>query len=221
MGQTPLPRAVPLPLPARVPVPGPASSAFLFPPGGPTQHHGFQYQLHAEGLQLCPPADPTTANATVGLDVTWASQTYPSPHPQRHYTTLTASQKSENPLPHHPPHVRKSPSSASKSTSVHLLGMTPTPQPPSKPSSPKWWWLVPSLPLCLLQPAHHTQTRIKVKSLLHPISHCCRKGPFQGPIVGSYLTLGSESSEETHILTEQKTVLGRTTPPNPSWRAAG
>ena len=101
MGQTPHPRAVPLPLPARVPVPGPASSAFLFPPGGPTQHYGFQYQLHAEGLQLCPPADPTM---TVGLDVTWCPK--PTPAPTPNYTTLLSlqvkSQKILFPItPHH------------------------------------------------------------------------------------------------------------------------
>ena len=33
--------------------------------------------------------------------------------------------------------------------------------------------------------------------------------PFQGPRVGSCLTLGNELSEETHILTKQKTLLGR------------
>ena len=39
---------------------------------------------------------------------------------------------------------------------------------------------------------------------------CYRKGgPFQGPRVGSCLTLGNELSEETRILTGQKTLLGR------------
>ena len=37
---------------------------------------------------------------------------------------------------------------------------------------------------------------------------CCRKGhPFQGPRVGSCLTLENELSEETHILTKQETLL--------------
>ena len=39
---------------------------------------------------------------------------------------------------------------------------------------------------------------------------CCRKGdPFQGPRIGSSLTLGNELSEETHVLTKQETLLGR------------
>ena len=40
--------------------------------------------------------------------------------------------------------------------------------------------------------------------------HYCRKGdPFQGLRVGSCLTLGSELSEETHVLTKRETLLGR------------
>ena len=39
---------------------------------------------------------------------------------------------------------------------------------------------------------------------------CCRKGdPFQGPRVGSCLTLRNELSEETHMLPKQETLLGR------------
>ena len=39
---------------------------------------------------------------------------------------------------------------------------------------------------------------------------CCRKrDPFQGPEVGSCLTLGNELSKETHVLTKQETLLGR------------
>ena len=34
-------------------------------------------------------------------------------------------------------------------------------------------------------------------------------GPFQGPRVGSCLTLGNELSEETHVLTKQEMLLGR------------
>ena len=42
------------------------------------------------------------------------------------------------------------------------------------------------------------------------LSFCCRKGdPFQGPKVGSCLTLGSELSEEIHVLIEQETLFGR------------
>ena len=45
---------------------------------------------------------------------------------------------------------------------------------------------------------------------------CCRKGdPFQGPKLGSYLTLGNELSKETHVLTKQEILLA------PGWRAIG
>ena len=33
--------------------------------------------------------------------------------------------------------------------------------------------------------------------------------PFQGPKLGSCLTLGNELSEETHVLTKQGTLLGK------------
>ena len=40
--------------------------------------------------------------------------------------------------------------------------------------------------------------------------YCCRKGdPFQGPKLGSCLTLRNELSEETHVLTKQEILLGR------------
>ena len=49
-------------------------------------------------------------------------------------------------------------------------------------------------------------------------SRCFRKGdPFQGPKLGSCLTLGNELSEETHVLTKQEILLGRA----PRWRAGG
>ena len=42
--------------------------------------------------------------------------------------------------------------------------------------------------------------------------HCCRKGdPFQGPKLGSCLTLGNELSKETHLLTKQEILLGKGT----------
>ena len=42
--------------------------------------------------------------------------------------------------------------------------------------------------------------------------NCCRKGdPFQGPKLGSCPTLGSELSEETHVLTKQEILLGKGT----------
>ena len=42
--------------------------------------------------------------------------------------------------------------------------------------------------------------------------NCCRKGdPFQGPKLGSCLTLRNELSEETHVLTKQEILLGKGT----------
>ena len=41
---------------------------------------------------------------------------------------------------------------------------------------------------------------------------CCRKrDPFQGPKLGSCLTLRNELSEETHVLTKQEILLGKGT----------
>ena len=84
---------------------------------------------------------------------------------------------------------------------------------PSPDSTTANWTVGPDVPMGtpnLLQPALHTQAVIKAKALFHPTSHCCRKGnPFQGPRVGSSLTLGNELSEEAHVLTKQKTLLGR------------
>ena len=43
-------------------------------------------------------------------------------------------------------------------------------------------------------------------------SMCCRKvDPFQGPKLGSCLTLGNELSKETHVLTKQEILLGKGT----------
>ena len=43
-------------------------------------------------------------------------------------------------------------------------------------------------------------------------SDCCRKvDPFQGPKLGSCLTIGNELSEETHVLTKQEILLGKGT----------
>ena len=40
--------------------------------------------------------------------------------------------------------------------------------------------------------------------------YCCSKGdPFQGPKLGSCLTLGNELSEEAHVLTKQEILLGK------------
>ena len=42
--------------------------------------------------------------------------------------------------------------------------------------------------------------------------YCCRKrDPFQGPILGSCLTLRNELSKGTHVLTKQETLLGKGT----------
>ena len=44
------------------------------------------------------------------------------------------------------------------------------------------------------------------------VAICCRKGnPFQGPKLGSCLTLGNELSKETHVLTKQEILLGKGT----------
>ena len=41
---------------------------------------------------------------------------------------------------------------------------------------------------------------------------CCRKAdPFQGPKLGSCLTLRNELSEETHVPTKQEILLGKGT----------
>ena len=41
---------------------------------------------------------------------------------------------------------------------------------------------------------------------------CCRKRDcFQGPKLGSYLTLRNEVSKETHVLTKQEILLGKGT----------
>ena len=44
------------------------------------------------------------------------------------------------------------------------------------------------------------------------MENCCRKGdPSQGPKLGSCLTLRSELSEKTHVLTKQEILLGKGT----------
>ena len=44
------------------------------------------------------------------------------------------------------------------------------------------------------------------------VTICCRKGdPFQGLKLGSCLILGSELSEETHVLTKREILLGKDT----------
>ena len=44
------------------------------------------------------------------------------------------------------------------------------------------------------------------------VAICCRKAdPFQGPKLGSCLTLGNELSEETRVLTKQEILMGKGT----------
>ena len=51
---------------------------------------------------------------------------------------------------------------------------------------------------------------VSVKKSPTRVAICCRKGdPFQGPKLGTCLTLGNESSEEMHVLTKQEILLGK------------
>ena len=51
---------------------------------------------------------------------------------------------------------------------------------------------------------------VAVKKSPARVAICCRKGdPFQGPKLGSCLTLRNEVSEETHVLTKQEILLGK------------
>ena len=96
---------------------------FPLSPGGPTQHHGFQYQLHAKRLQLCPP--PTPPLPTRLWDLRSHGRPKPTPAPTPDYTTLLSLQVRKHSSPSPPTtSVRKSPSSAPRSTSAHLLGTT-------------------------------------------------------------------------------------------------
>jgi len=53
---------------------------------------------------------------------------------------------------------------------------------------------------------------VSVKKSPTRVAICCRKGDhFQGPKLGSCLTLGNELSEETHVLTKQEVLLGKGT----------
>ena len=54
---------------------------------------------------------------------------------------------------------------------------------------------------------------VAVKMSPTRVAICHRKGdPFQGPKLGSYLTLRNELSKETHVLTKQEILLGRGPP---------
>ena len=53
---------------------------------------------------------------------------------------------------------------------------------------------------------------VSVKKNPTRVTICCRKrDPFQGPKLGSCLTLGNELSEETYVLTKQEILLGKGT----------
>ena len=53
---------------------------------------------------------------------------------------------------------------------------------------------------------------VAVKKSPTRVAICCRKrDPFQGPKLGSCLTLIKELSEETHVLTKQEILLGKGT----------
>ena len=53
---------------------------------------------------------------------------------------------------------------------------------------------------------------VSVKKNPTRVAICCRTAdPFQGPKLGSCLTLGNELSEETHVLTKQEILLGKGT----------
>ena len=65
-----------------------------------------------------------------------------------------------------------------------------------------------------LAPEYPESSRCQSKRRTVParVAICCRKeDPFQGPKLGSCLTLGNELSEETHVLTKQETLLGKGT----------
>ena len=54
-------------------------------------------------------------------------------------------------------------------------------------------------------------------SMHNNVPHCCRKAdPFQGPKLGSCLTLGNELSKETHLLTKQE-IIGKGRPGGEQW----
>ena len=63
---------------------------------------------------------------------------------------------------------------------------------------------------CLLHALSMDDTWRLTSFPTHITWYCCRKGdPFQGPKLGSCLTLGNELSEETHVLTKREILLGR------------
>ena len=92
---------------------------------------------------------------------------------------------------------------------------------------PSPWKLIPSNLLCLHGAIHIPKIALKLclspacKPSWHStefrIKFCCGKGDlFQGLRMGSCLTLGSELSEDAHMLTKQETLLGRGARPESS-----
>ena len=87
-------------------------------------------------------------------------------------------------------HVRRRP--GTKGSQLQLLGLVPG---KLAPEYPEW------------SGCQSQQRRVPAR-----VAICCRKeDPFQGPKLGSCLTLGNELSEETHVLTKQETLLGKDT----------
>jgi len=85
---------------------------------------------------------------------------------------------------------------------------------------PAWIWILSNKFLMinegLPQSVRMTLYRalLQFKATLTPFSlwSCCRKeDPFQGPKLGSCLTLRNELSEKTHVLTKQEILLGKGT----------
>ena len=69
----------------------------------------------------------------------------------------------------------------------------------------------PMLPKCPFQHSHHTTPCFSFRGICSHVELCRKEDPFQHPKGGSCLSLGSELSEKTHMLTKQETLLGRGT----------
>ena len=65
------------------------------------------------------------------------------------------------------------------------------------------------LPKCPFQHSHHTTPCFSFRGICSHVELCRKEDPFQHPKGGSCLSLGSELSEKTHMLTKQETLLGR------------
>ena len=135
---------VPPPLPGLCSSTGPTSSTSLFPQVGPPSTMAFSISSMPRGCSFAPL--PTPPLPTRLWDLMSHGRPKPAPAPTPAYTTVVSLQVRKHSSPSAPTtSVRRSPSSAPKSTSATFSALPPTPQPPSKPPSLKWWWLVPSL----------------------------------------------------------------------------